>query len=139
MIYIDTVVFATSLLSADKDGLNARKLIERIETGKINAFTSLMTTDELMWVIKKNRNKEYAADSCKSLLQMPHLKFIDITKSIMIETIDAFAHTNLKPRDALHYATMKQNEIRVIVSEDSDFDSIEGIKRINITEALALY
>ncbi|AAK41936.1 type II toxin-antitoxin system VapC family toxin [Saccharolobus solfataricus] len=36
----------------------------------------------------------------------------------------------LKPSDAFHVAVMINNSIKKIVSEDSDFDKINGIERI---------
>jgi len=38
----------------------------------------------------------------------------------------------LKPRDALHCATMQENEIEAIASFDKDFDKVKEIKRIRI-------
>jgi len=37
---------------------------------------------------------------------------------------------NLKPSDSLYEALMKNNGIEYIVSEDRDFDRINGIKRL---------
>ena len=36
----------------------------------------------------------------------------------------------LKPSDALHVAAMLNNGVRVIASEDEDFDRVEGIRRL---------
>jgi predicted nucleic acid-binding protein len=39
---------------------------------------------------------------------------------------------NWKLGDAIHYVTMKKHGIEEIVTDDSHFDNVEGIKRIDI-------
>ncbi|MBI5254150.1 MAG: type II toxin-antitoxin system VapC family toxin [Euryarchaeota archaeon] len=39
---------------------------------------------------------------------------------------------NLRPRDAFHVAIMKSFGVTEIVSDDSDFEKVEWIKRIKI-------
>jgi predicted nucleic acid-binding protein len=39
---------------------------------------------------------------------------------------------NWKLGDAIHYVTMKKHGIKEIVTDDSHFDNVEGIKRIDI-------
>ncbi len=41
----------------------------------------------------------------------------------------------LRPSDALHVAAMVNNGVRVIASEDRDFDRVGGIERIWISDA----
>jgi predicted nucleic acid-binding protein len=36
----------------------------------------------------------------------------------------------LRPSDAIHIGAMRSNGIKLIVSEDEDFDKVEGVKRI---------
>ena len=42
------------------------------------------------------------------------------------------SNKNLKPRDAIHLATAKSMKCKAIISDDSDFEKIEGIKRIKL-------
>jgi predicted nucleic acid-binding protein len=37
---------------------------------------------------------------------------------------------SLRPSDALHVAAMRVNSVKVIASEDVDFDSVEGVQRV---------
>jgi predicted nucleic acid-binding protein len=39
---------------------------------------------------------------------------------------------DLSPRDAFHISIMKEGKIASIVSDDEDFDKVEGVKRILI-------
>ncbi|MEK6973865.1 MAG: type II toxin-antitoxin system VapC family toxin [Nanoarchaeota archaeon] len=46
--------------------------------------------------------------------------------------MDFIEKYGLKPRDAFHLAIMENFNIKEIVSDDSDFDKIKGIKRIKL-------
>jgi predicted nucleic acid-binding protein len=71
----------------------------------------------------------------KAILSMP-LKWIDVDKSVMINTIDIFEKTNLNPRESIHIASMKKMGLSTIISEDNDFDKIKGIQKLNILDCL---
>ena len=67
----------------------------------------------------------------KDLLDL-NIKFIDVDKIILHHALDMILKYKLKPRDAIHAATMELNNIYNLISEDSDFDRIDWIKRNGI-------
>lgn len=64
------------------------------------------------------------------------MKVLLVDKLIIVESLGIIENFNLKPRDAIHAAVMKINKIKEIVSEDADFDKVEGIIRYDIKSFL---
>ena len=64
------------------------------------------------------------------------IKWIEVDKSIIIRMIDVYEKTSLDPRDSLHVSSMKKVGLSVIVSEDDDFDKVDGIERIGASKCI---
>lgn len=134
-MYIDSNIFIFASTNKDKLGKNCRKIIKLINEHKITCATSFLVLDEVMWVLKKNIGRDSAIKITKAMLSMP-IKWIDVDKSVMINTIDIFEKTKLDPRDSIHIGSMKKMGLSTIISEDNDFDKIKGIERLNILNCL---
>ncbi len=137
-MYIDSNIFIFASTDQDILGESCQKILDMIESGEIQAASSLLVLDEVIWVLKKNLGREVAIKISKATLSLP-IKWIDVSKSIMIETIDSFQKYNLDPRDCLHLASMKNSGITTIISEDTDFDKVKSIKRIDAATLLESY
>ena len=135
ILYIDSNIFIFASTNKGKLGQNCRKIIKLTNEHKISCATSFLVLDEVMWVLKKNIGRESAIKIIKAILSMP-IKWIDVDKSIMINTIEIFEKTKLDPRDSIHIASMKKMGLSTIISEDNDFDKIKGIERLNIMKCL---
>jgi len=48
-----------------------------------------------------------------------------------IDLFDAYRDVGLKPRDAIHAATMQNNGLTRLISTDKDFDHLNFITRID--------
>jgi len=55
-----------------------------------------------------------------------------ITSTIPLVALEIIERYKPKPRNAFHIATMKEYKLKEIVTDDSDFDRIEWIKRIKL-------
>jgi len=91
-----------------------------------------------MWILKKNVGRDNAIKIIKAMLSMP-IKWVEVDKSVIIKMIDIFKKTTLDPRDAIHIASMKELGLSLIVSEDNDFDKVDGIKRVNVSKCIEKY
>jgi len=70
----------------------------------------------------------------RSMLAYP-IQVLAVTVEDIRSAIDLLAqHRQLKPRDAVHIATMRNNGLSHIVSADRHFDGIAMIKRIDIAD-----
>lgn len=128
--YIDTNVFIYAFINSEILGKLCRAIINNLHVGKIIGFTSCLTFDEFLWAVKKIKPDSFI-DMGKDLLDL-NIKFIDVDKIILHHALDMILKYKLKPRDAIHAATMELNNIYNLISEDSDFDRIDWIKRNGI-------
>ncbi len=131
MTYIDANVFIFAASEEGEVGDAARTVVKSIIKGQREACTSVLTYDEVVWgVRKKLLDKEKGHWAGELFLSLPHLSLVDATREVITEAHHLMKHLNLKPRDAIHLATMHREKEREIISEDPDFDKIPGITRI---------
>ena len=106
-------------------------------------------------VLKENLKRKVAEGNCKvewegilnelsekidiEIIDIEDIKWIEIDKSVIIKMVDIFEKTRLDPRDAIHIASMKELGLSVIVSEDEDFDKVEGIERLKASKCIEKY
>ncbi|MFW5946108.1 MAG: type II toxin-antitoxin system VapC family toxin [Candidatus Natronoplasma sp.] len=134
-MYIDSNIFIYSAVDKNQLGENCRNIVEKIENGSLNAASSYLMLDEVLWILQKNIGKEDALESTKMFLSLP-IKWIDVKRDIMYQSLELYDSTDLTPRDAIHMASMKKEKLTVLLSEDDDFDDIEGIERRSANEFL---
>ncbi len=134
-MYIDSNIFIYSAVDKDRLGENCRSVIERIEEGSSNAASSYLVLDEVLWILQKEIGKEDALESTKMFLSLP-IKWIEVKRDVMYQSLKLYDNTDLDPRDAIHLASMKKAKLTVLLSEDDDFDGIEGIERRSVEEFL---
>ena len=137
-MYIDSNIFIFAATDNGKLGKNCREIIGLINEQKIDCAASFLVIDEVIWILKKNIGKADAVKITKAMLSMP-IKWIEIKKSVIIKMVDIYEKTTLDPRDAIHISSMKEVGLSVIVSEDDDFDKVEGIERINAAKFIEKY
>jgi len=131
LIYLDANFFVIYNFDKTLKGEKARKILEEIINGK-EAITSSLALDEVMWVIIKNKKIEALRETIEDIYATPYLTVKEVGSDIPLEALDFIEKYNLKPRDAFHAAVMKSSDVKEIVSDDPDFDSVEWIKRIKI-------
>lgn len=133
MLYIDSNIFLYPIIyevEAIEEAKRAKDLLLKIAHGDVEACTSIITWDEIVWVVRKIFGLEPSIEQGKLLLTFPNLKFLAIKKSIILRAQEILEKYGIKPRDAIHAATAIENKIESIASYDKDFDVIKEIKRI---------
>lgn len=136
-MYVDSNIFVFAALDTDERGENARKIIELAENGKITIFISPLVFDEILHVIQKLANKKVSEHIGRSLLSLSS-NWLDVTYNASVYAF-VYYQTGLAPRDAMHTGIMRDYGITVILSEDSDFDSVPSIRRRTLEEVLDEY
>ena len=134
-MYFDSNIFIFAAIDKGKVGKNCRKIMKLIDEQRILAAANYMVIDEVLWVLKKNIGKEDAIRIVKTILSMP-IKWINMDEQIVLQTMVVFEKTTLDPRDSVHIASMKKVGLTTLISEDRDFDKIEGIARKDASEFL---
>ena len=134
MIYLDSNVFIFAVLSEDKKGEKAQEILTKVIQGKIEAYTSAITINEFTWVLlKEGKDKDRTIKESLRLLEFANLHIIPLNEKIVQDSLELMKNLkNLKPRDAVHLASCFHKNIPTIVSDDSDFENIKGIKRISL-------
>ncbi len=56
MLYIDSNVFLYAVLNQERIGTRARALLDEVQHGKESAYSSALTFDEIVWVVKQHRS-----------------------------------------------------------------------------------
>ncbi|MEK6893569.1 MAG: type II toxin-antitoxin system VapC family toxin [Nanoarchaeota archaeon] len=132
MIYLDANIFLYALTSEDRKAENSKAIITQVAEGDVEGCTSVLTWDEVLYVLIKEKGKKEAIIEIKKLLKIPKLIFIDANSDIINNALNIVENYSLNPRDAIHAATAIINKCDKIASDDSDFDKIKELKRIKI-------
>ncbi|MEM2368534.1 MAG: type II toxin-antitoxin system VapC family toxin [Candidatus Bathyarchaeia archaeon] len=133
LLYIDSNVFLYPIIYEPKtvgEAKKSRDLLLKIALGEVEAYTSVITWDEIVWVVRKVFDLESSLEQGRRFLSFPNLKFLAVKRSIILKAQELLEKYKIKPRDAIHAATALENKITNIASYDKDFDVIKEIKRI---------
>src|SRR3989338_9639374 len=124
MIYLDANLFVFANFDPSEKGLKARKLQREIVSG-MNAITSVLTLDEVMRTMIKNKKQVEIRSMVEEIYATPNLSVKDVPSHTALHALDLMEKYALKPRDAFHAAIMRSLGIEKIVSDDPHFDRIK--------------
>jgi len=132
MLYLDANFFIFALLDITEKGSRAREIHRSISMGRERAATSPLAIDELMWVLVRAGKEHLLRTAVEGVYATPILDVLAIPSTTPLTALNLIEKYDLKPRDAFHAATMKENKFVRIVTDDKDFDRVEWIKRTPI-------
>ena len=130
--YIDSNIFIFPVIYNNEQAYKAGNILSRIENNEIIGYTSVLTWDEVVYVIWKTLGKADSISIGKKFINYPNLRFINTDLNIIIKATEIAENYNLKPRDSIHIATALSRDIHNIISDDSDFDSVDIVYRIKL-------
>lgn len=119
MIYLDSNIFVIGANPNDKRQEKAILLLELVEEGEIDAFTSVITVDEVVYTLSSIVSQKKAEKVWGDMMNEPGLQIKDLDKKKTVSARKYFPE--LDPRDALHFQTFKSSEAEKLVTEDKDF------------------
>ena len=132
MPYIDANVFIYSVLYAEEQEPKVkyvRQILQSIEKGELSAYTSTLTWDEVVWIVRKEMGRDEVLSQGQKLLGFSNLNWINVDENILSNAQALMNKYNLHPRDSIHVASALSRKINVIISDDSDIDRVKEIKR----------
>jgi predicted nucleic acid-binding protein len=136
LAYVDSNIFLYPVLysqDADLRVKRASEILKSIADGELLAFTSVLTWDEVVWVVRKTMGHSEAQSQGQKLMGFLNLQFIKVDENVLSQAQGLInKYNNLKPRDALHAASAISQKIEAIISDDQDFDVIKEVKRVPI-------
>jgi predicted nucleic acid-binding protein len=94
-------------------------------------YVDALVLDEVLYISKRKYDVSYEV-TCDFLdgQVIPYVDVLPITVEEYRAAVELLKSYPLKPSDAIHLAVMKTGGIDLIASEDDDFDTVDGIKRI---------
>lgn len=129
-VYVDANVFISPVIyEKSRRAKSAADVLKLIEKGRITAYTSTLTWDEVVWVVRKTLGRADSVEAGKKLLSFPNLRFIPASEEIARSAQGLVADWDLAPRDAIHLASALSRGADVVVSDDPDFDVLKRMKR----------
>ena len=134
-VYLDANFFIFSLLDRTEVGECARKIYQKIVDGKLDTATSSLTFDEVMWVLIKAGKRHLIKDAVNDIYQTQNLAILPVSISVPSNAVGLITD-GLNPRDAFHVAVMMENKIKTIISDDREFEKVEGVRCFNFWDFL---
>ncbi len=130
MIYLDSNVFLYPVTDPDsKKGKIAKDVLVKVAKGELEAITSSLTWDELVWVTRRAFDMEFAILEGRRFLEFPNVKIISADGNVLYFAQKLLELYKVKPRGSIHAATAILKNASEFVSDDKDFDKIKEIKR----------
>ncbi|MBN2518477.1 MAG: type II toxin-antitoxin system VapC family toxin [Candidatus Altiarchaeota archaeon] len=128
MIYVDSNIFIVAVLDKTARGNISRKCLGLVDHGKTDAITSSLTMDELMWTLIKHGKKHLVTEVVHSIYES-RLMVVPVSSQAPLKACEFLERFELSPRDAIHAAVIKENNLNDILSEDRHFDNVSWLKR----------
>jgi len=129
MIYLDSNIFIYACLSLDKTGERSRDLLRNVETGNIEAASSTLSFDEIVWAVKKYRTVDQATAAGEAFINMPRLNLVSVDETVIRSAIDLMRKYKFDPRDSIHAASAIQCHAEALISKDLHFDRLKEVPR----------
>jgi len=96
-------------------------IIDRAAKGVINAATSLETLEEALFILSKPASTQTAIRVTRDYLRLGKVKKYEMSRTTFEHSLEIMGITPLKrPKDAINVATMLEQSITEIISEDED-------------------
>jgi predicted nucleic acid-binding protein len=133
---------SNALISAvDKDSNSHRhclELIDRVAKLQISAATSLETLEETLYILTKLVSRKDALRIVRNFMLLPGLSKYPMNLKTLMQAMEVMEIYPLTPKDAINIATMLENNIRLIVSDDKDYDKAGLVQRIHPQDLIHL-
>lgn len=152
-LYLDTMIPYALLRNIEPA---AAVLFERIRSGEVYAYTSVLTFDELIYRLLlalvrerypgsplehlRSRKAQIVAElyplvspPLARLRTFPNLTWLEVTAADLAQMSENIGVYHLLPRDALHLAAMQKCGCFDLVSHDADFDRIPTVRRFTLS------
>ncbi len=131
MRYVDSNIFISNLIGDNRLGEASKKYLEKIAAGKESAATSVHTMIEIYAFLKGKKLSEQKIAEILKDVSLHGVTMLPFEAAFLNEAL-SMVKRGWKLGDAIHYATMRKHDIKEIVTDDSHFDNVEGIERVDI-------
>jgi uncharacterized protein len=134
-LFLDATVLAFAVGGEHLQRRPCREILAAGQSGAAELHVSVEALQELLHHRLRRTDRASAVSQARRLQAGLHVHAFDPT--VLTRALDLVAHTSLRGRDSVHAASAMVNGFDAIVTADTDFDGIPGLRRIDPAEALA--
>lgn len=128
-LFIDTPVFLYALGVESREREPCRRLISSSVDRGVRLHTDVEVLQEVLSHRLRRTTREQALAECRQLAG--NLVVHDVTLEVWHRATGLLESTSIRGRDAFHAAAALLAGFDAIVTTDSDFDGIPGLRRID--------
>ncbi|MFA4819415.1 MAG: type II toxin-antitoxin system VapC family toxin [Candidatus Aenigmatarchaeota archaeon] len=127
--FIDSNIFIYAAQAHTEFGKACKRVLQDIESRKLEATTTVLNIAEVAEFIDRNENRKSAIKVVELLLALP-MDIEDVVKEHEVDALSIFSTSKANYFDTVFVAVMKEKFIDTIITNDSHFEDIKGIKVI---------
>lgn len=132
-IFLDANIFMYAAGKEHRYKQPCIQILKAVESGQLSCVTNVEVLQELLYRYHHIHILNKGIQLCQLILEYP-LTLLSVTQSDIQLSLELLAQNQaagLKPRDAIHAATMQNNNLTQILSADKHFDHIASIHRLD--------
>lgn len=135
-VFVDANVFLRSILQDDNEkARHCLKLLEKIDRGEVQAATSMLVLNEILWVLEGlNVGREDIAKRIKAIAMSKVEVLGHANGSAVLESLGYYEELNVDFIDALNACIARESGINDIITYDEHFKKIEFANKIEPQE-----
>ncbi len=133
IVFLDTNIFMYAAGAQHLYKKACVQILSDVEAGLLEAALNVEVLQELLYRYSHINLADKGIQLCRRILHYP-LRIWPVTAAdarLAIDLLDSYHNRGLKPRDAIHAATMRNNGVFRILSADRDFDRLDFVTRID--------
>ena len=134
-LFIDTTVLTFALGNAHPAQEGCRHLLQSAAAGEVELHASTEAIQELLHHRMRRGPRTDAISETRVAAEVCRLHAFDAL--VLTKALELVELTTVRGRDAVHAASAVCHGFDHIVSLDSDFDGIVGLRRVDPADALA--
>lgn len=132
-VFLDVNVFMYAAGKPHRYKNPCLHILKDIETQTLTGVVNTEIFQELLYRYSHLGLIEKGIQLCNDILKyrLTILPVTEVDIRLTIELVEQYKNSGIKPRDALHAATLKNNRIKRLISADKDFNNFDFITRID--------
>ena len=131
--FLDVNIFMYAVGAPHPYKVPCIRILSDVEIGTLAAAVNTEIFQELLYRYSHIKLADKGVQLCRDILKYP-LTILPVTEADIrsaVEVFDSHRGMGLKPRDAIHAATMQNNSISRLISADKDFDCLSFVTRMD--------
>lgn len=130
-IFLDANIFMYAAGSAHHYKAPCLQILALVETKKLTAVTSSEVLQEILYRYSHLQLTEKGIHLCRRILDFP-MEILPVTAADVQRATEVLETSpSIKARDAIHAATMFNNQIEEILTADKHFERISSLNRLD--------